>query len=155
MVNTDGSIEIKLGDDETDSLTTINFEELVQAEGGENTFSLGIYLVPEGVALPVESEVAELSFQSTDAFIEEYGLTEIISFELGITQENDDPGGGGTLFLAYPADSFSPFDHSLLETTQCHLRHSFRQGCLPAVQCCFRNVTFPATLVRLMQNISL
>lgn len=143
MVNTDGSIEIELGDDETGSLTAINFEELVQAEGGENTFSLGIYLVPEGVALPVEPEVAELPFQSTDAFIEEYGLTEIISFELGVTQENedgslndtrveppeitpeypidiisvyfDDPGGGGggTLFLAYPADSFSPFDHSL------------------------------------------
>ncbi|MDC0136651.1 hypothetical protein OAI26_08435 [Sulfitobacter sp.] len=141
MVNTDGSVEIELGDNEAGSLTAINFEELVQAEGGENTFSLGIYLVPEGVALPVESEVAELPFQSTDAFIEEYGLTEIISFELGVTQENedgslndtrveppeitseypidiisvyfDDPGGGGTLFLAYPADSFSPFDHSL------------------------------------------
>ncbi len=141
MVNTDGSIEIELGDDETGSLTAINFEELVQAEGGENTFSLGIHLVPEGVALPMESEVAELPFQSTDAFIEEFGLTEIISFELGVTQENedgslndtlvepseitpeypidiisvyfDDPSGGGTLFLAYPADSFSPFDHSL------------------------------------------
>jgi len=98
VAGVNGGIHIELGDDETGSLTALKMVQVVDGETFVPQFTLGIFLVPEGVEIPVDPTGAALSDYATpEEMIEELGLTELVSFDLGAGPDPDrDPDGEDT-----------------------------------------------------------
>ncbi|KCV83523.1 phytase [Actibacterium atlanticum] len=94
--NPDGSLHIELGEDETGDLVAIKFNQTGDGEDFTQHYDLGIYLAPEGTELPIDPTGQSLQgYESPEDFIEAYGLTEVVSFDLGSltqpTQSDEDP----------------------------------------------------------------
>jgi|TARA_B110000879_G_scaffold203393_1_gene280933 hypothetical protein len=86
----DGSIEIELGDDETGSIAAIKVEEFTRNVDEFPVFSLGVYLVPEGVTLPVNPAGDGDTYSSPGNFAEAFGLTLLTEFDLGTLADHED-----------------------------------------------------------------
>lgn len=81
--NEDGSLHVELGDDETGSVVAIKFKESgVRGDYGVD-YSLGLFLVPEGSEIPLDTTGETHSDQSFDELFAGFGLTELASFDLG------------------------------------------------------------------------
>jgi hypothetical protein len=85
----DGSLEIELGDDETGSIAAIKVEEFTRNVDGFPVFSLGVYLVPEGVTLPVDPTGNGETYGGPEKFAEAFGLTLLTKFDLGTLADRE------------------------------------------------------------------
>ena len=137
LENADGSLVVELGEDETGSLAALKVEQTSNGENFDRVFSLGLYLVPEGVELPQDTFGRGIDFDSVDALVSDLGLTELANYDLGTLQSelrgdgdtrveppvitSDDPieiirlrvaiGDGGESFITSETDAtFSPFE---------------------------------------------
>lgn len=88
--NEDGGVEIELGDDETSSIAAIKVEEFTRNIDEFPIFSLGVYLVPEGVTLPADPAGDGDTCSSPGNFAEAFGLTLLTEFDLGTLADRED-----------------------------------------------------------------
>lgn len=88
--NADGSIEIELGEDEAGTIAAIKVEEFTRNVDAFPVFSLGIYLVPEGVTLPVDPAFDGPTYSSPEDFADAFGLTLLTESDLGTLADRKD-----------------------------------------------------------------
>ena len=96
--NDDGSIAVELGEDEAGSLVALKFEQTADGENFDQEFSLGLYLAPENVEVPIDPTGQSLGFENVQTMIQDLGLTELARFDLGTLPNpqitNPDAGEG-------------------------------------------------------------
>lgn len=86
----DGSVEIELGEDETGSLLAIRSASDDARTDYETEYALGLYLVPEGVTITEDPNADGLTFSSPENFADHYGLTELVTYDLGTLVDSED-----------------------------------------------------------------
>ncbi|TCL08389.1 hypothetical protein BXY66_0426 [Shimia isoporae] len=103
--NEDGSVTVELGEDETGSLVALKLasEYYVGSGSGHgtaNSFSLTLYLVPEGVEFPdsrdgLPEDGSGSRFYTIDDLEEIYDMQELASWDLGQEGHNPEPWADG------------------------------------------------------------
>lgn len=88
--NEDGSVVVELGEDETGSLLAIRSASDDAFTNYETEYALGLYLVPEDVTITEDPVADGPTFSSPANFAAYYGLTELITYDLGTLVERDD-----------------------------------------------------------------